>query len=776
MAADGTLPWTSSMKHVFWLERCVVLSNHTKTVAVPNGSGFDYDQNESFHFSLLKERTWANDKFWYLAFLPRYPSFTRDPLLHIMGRSSETFPIVKDPEGLFLAPSFSNQWLELEKCLRETYNILKNRYLQLVPFQTQVPPWPSSTHFDGYYENAADVRNAAHRARRLFLAWTCIVSACIAASHSVAELDPPLWYRELCKVETKFPAYWLDNILKSRIFSMSTGIARRGLVINMAHQYGIIQSMTMFINCGIPVWLCFPHGCTYTWSLPKGIYPTEAQIEEARQKAIAGGMLVDTLVDMPLRGESSGEGVSAEFADTQAPESSGDATTSIHSLPYDHKTKTIARFIRPATESRISSIKDDFVLAHYRERVRSLHPSSTVYEWKLIEFHPWFARVLVPEEDKSAVWNSYHPASRFYSIEDDSWSCVSDFGLRGRAECVDPHCLDESHDHDDAVEGSSTLIRSRVPDQAHDVVVIQPSLHTASPHGEIAEFNSLSFSRARMDNFLDTLKYRYGLTLPTALSHQKHRLERYPQPVLKCIRAMVAEEDFNDVKWQDPRVLQMLGQFFSALCSESRVDPHISDCHLDHDVFIKAHDIWKISPFKIKLDDSSSFYMIPSTDSRVLGWIILVKTQSTMREIMRRRLGPSNIQIVDGMTRRGLEFSIICSSPLAETYIPQHLLTNVYREEGYKFSRWDYEEYMIVRLSLLNIPSVARAALRHGGILWRLCMESGVDSSVFGGFDVEGKGIRPNKCSINGLDIWEDTLPPELIDRLVGVYKVFTGK
>ena len=55
-------------------------------------------------------------------------------------------------------------------------------------------------------------------------------------------------------------------------------------------------------------------------------------------------------------------------------------------------------------------------------------------------------------------------------------------------------------------------------------------------------------------------------------------------------------------------------------------------------------------------------------------------------------------------------------------------------------------------------------------------MESEVDSSVFAGFDVEGQGLRPRKCSINGLEMWEDTLPTELIDRLVGVYKVFTGK
>ena len=29
---------------------------------------------------------------------------------------------------------------------------------------------------------------------------------------------------------------------------------------------------------------------------------------------------------------------------------------------------------------------------------------------------------------------------------------------------------------------------------------------------------------------------------------------------------------------------------------------------------------------------------------------------------------------------------------------------------------------------------------------------------------------------MNGMEMWEDVMPPELVDKIVGVYKVFTGK
>ena len=294
---------------------------------------------------------------------PQFPSFTRDPLLHIMGRSGWTFPIVKDPTGYFLDPSFYKKWLEFEICLRDTYNILKQKYLQLVPLQTTVPRWPSSTQFDGYYASKEDVRNAAHCTRRLYLAWICLICACVAASDTLVTLDPAQWYRELCRADTKFPAYWLDNIMKSHFFAMSHLTPRRGLVVNMAQEYGLMGNMKMFLNCSVPVYLCFPHGYDYSWRLPRLICPTDAQREEARQRAIKCQGPLDTLVVVPSHTQPHASGVIADttgtsLLDASAPDPSLSSasqphsdnthlTTTSFSLPCGdiYKIKTLARLI-----------------------------------------------------------------------------------------------------------------------------------------------------------------------------------------------------------------------------------------------------------------------------------------------------------------------------------------------------------------------------------------------------------------------------------------------
>ena len=788
--------WTSQLRFVYWTERCVVRSNCPVEIPLPSGSGLDYDNTEAFHFSLLKEHTWSNDKFWYLAFLPKFPSFTRDPLLHIMGRSSTTFPIVEDPSGYFLEPAFSKKWLELEDCLRDTYNILKQKYLQLVPLQTTVPRWPSSTQFDGYYASEEDVRYAAHRARRLYLAWICLVCACVAASDTLVTLDPPQWYRELCRADTKFPAYWLDNILKSRFFALSDLTPRRGLTINMAQEYGLLGNMKMFLNCAVPVYLCFPHGCEYTWRLPQLICPTTAQWEETRQRAIKRQGPLDTLVVTPPHTQVLGSGVSVYTAGASSLETSAlipshSQVSSSASLPHGDdnpltttyvspsladvdRIKMLARLRAQDRSNTLPEVLDNSQLDQYSTTKQVLHRASTVHEWKWIEFHPWIERVIVAEEDKLEVWNSYLPAARFYIHSEDTWECVSESALPLITDCSDPLCRDLTQDGDDVVDERDMLIgRRHRPDTVDDP---QPSLNMNSCHEDRAESDRLPFSLADMEDFCDTLKYRYGIKLPSGLSVPKHRLGQYRKPLLDCVYAMVAEESLNDIGWQDVRIFGLLESFFESLLLKRDVLQQVSDCHMDYDEFVRDQNVRNLSVRRVKMNDLSVCYMIGAMDSVPLGWHILAKNQVTTREILRRRWGPGAMQIVAGMVKTGLPFLFLSPAPLTSTHIPSSLLANVYREEGYQFSRWDYEEYASARLALLKIPSVARAALRQGGIIWRLCMECGVDSDVYSNLHVDRKGLQSRQCSMNGMEMWEDVMPPELVDKIVGVYKVFTGK
>lgn len=186
------------LTQVFWHEHCVILTNINKSVELLEGSGLEVSQDERFHLSLLNKRIWGRDNFWYLAFLPKFPSLARDPLFKPLVTPFDHLPIVLRQDGLYvMKPSILDQWLQLEFYLVATYNLLKEKFLPLAPLQTILPPYPQSTNFHHTHETDEAARRAAHRARRLFLGWLCLVAAAISASAKLDERSPPAWYRLL---------------------------------------------------------------------------------------------------------------------------------------------------------------------------------------------------------------------------------------------------------------------------------------------------------------------------------------------------------------------------------------------------------------------------------------------------------------------------------------------------------------------------------------------------------------------------------------------------
>ncbi|KAK7685933.1 hypothetical protein QCA50_010742 [Cerrena zonata] len=164
-------------------------------------------------------------------------------------------------------------------------------------------------------------------------------------------------------------------------------------------------------------------------------------------------------------------------------------------------------------------------------------------------------------------------------------------------------------------------------------------------------------------------------------------------------------------------------------------------------------------------------YWLGTIDSRAKGWSIAVRSQVTVREVIRRKWGPGNSQILQRLLSRGIPFAILWSVTPPAVCVSPALLCIPDRPAAYEFTKMDYEMYLGRKSALLEDPAIARAALRKGGIAWRLAIDSGVDFTTVFGLG----GSQPGDDH-SGEALSECALTQESMDVLVGVYRVYTGR
>ncbi|KAK0468101.1 uncharacterized protein EV420DRAFT_1473853 [Desarmillaria tabescens] len=103
-----------------------------------------------------------------------------------------------------------------------------------------------------------------------------------------------------------------------------------------------------------------------------------------------------------------------------------------------------------------------------------------------------------------------------------------------------------------------------------------------------------------------------------------------------------------------------------------------------------------------------------------------------------------------------------------------------YRPANFKAGLLDYISYVRRRAALLRDPVVAKAALMHGGIIWRLAMEHIDDFSVILQRPTDDI-LRYGKChkvTVLGreereIHMWEESLSESQLNVICGVYKVY---
>ena len=654
--------WSEEFKHVFWSEHCVIRSNSPNLILPPEGSGLEIGDNGVFHLSLLRQRLWGRDDFWYLAFLPRNISLSRDPLLYPLSTPFDLLPIKKLSDGQWrLAPNIIDTWIRLEWHVVVTYNILKQHFGGLVPIGTTLPPCPKSTSFFAPHPTEDEARRACHRARRYFLPWLCLITTCIARSTPACGPGPSEWFKILADFRPALEPFWLDNIAQSpMLMCLDHSMPRRGLAVNMAGKWSFLHGFPFLHYTSVPIWLCFPHEASLEYGLARSLRPSSEAIESARNHR--GPVQVDSIQSVPP-------------------------------LPKDILNQR-CRSTAPEPPSRV--------------------PSPT------------------PSHDDP----------------------------------IDPD--------DDLPPGPADI------DSVLDLTS-RPFIDGIKSK-EVAELDHLTFSISHMDEFLDVLKFRYGIILPKTLIRSTCTISgrKHSKSLLLCLRGMVQEKVLDDLEWQYPNVIAILEEFASTILAKGIIPPQISDCHADEKSFLLDKDTWKLDPCRIRIRDTGMpfplFYAFRTPDSKTLGRVIAVKGLVSMREVLRRGWGPLHMDIMRPLWARGMPVLLGYLKAPRVVMTPINYIADVFRPKGYHFQSQDYRSYVHRRLSLFKDHAVAQPALGEGGILWRLAMESEVDIDTCQSEEHIRDAYQVMEGSVRDAELWVTVLPDAIADTLVGMYKLYTGE
>ena len=171
-------------------------------------------------------------------------------------------------------------------------------------------------------------------------------------------------------------------------------------------------------------------------------------------------------------------------------------------------------------------------------------------------------------------------------------------------------------------------------------------------------------------------------------------------------------------------------------------------------------------------------YMLDLQPRDVL-WRLAVKNASNALMICRLQANFTVHNIIDFLLTNGIPFHTLQPSQtvLRTPNIPRPSLLPLVRPDKFIFGNRDYLSYREHCHAILNHPR-GRAALMHGGFMWRISFRSVLWEAVFGGpsgwsTDIDEMIVVRDSTNTEYID---DKLSTAEKDALCGTYHYLTGK
>ena len=242
--------------------------NCTRPVVIPSRpvySAPDPFRQPRLNASMFRQPVWWSQGWAWQSFVPLAPSFVFTPFesLCAMPRIEEVIFSFDGPSGEIeretryrMNESDIQCWVTEEERIVKVARVIQLRY----GIPGNLPPKPSSFHFDRAHKSHRVAKRMICIAREWFAIWMGFVSYFIAKSASLVpngKLDDsspaPDWYNHL-RNEHNFSETWLDGLLISTVCTFDLGTPRAGIIFQWSEENRLREPIEWFYEHHIPLW------------------------------------------------------------------------------------------------------------------------------------------------------------------------------------------------------------------------------------------------------------------------------------------------------------------------------------------------------------------------------------------------------------------------------------------------------------------------------------------------------------------------------------------
>ncbi|KAK6992239.1 hypothetical protein R3P38DRAFT_2570986 [Favolaschia claudopus] len=400
-------------------------------------------------------------------------------------------------------------------------------------------------------------------------------------------------------------------------------------------------------------------------------------------------------------------------------------------------------------------------LAHASKGNPPGRKGARVFVWEeSLECPGFFIRHAMNRTNAADSWEEYTPTQRFYNSWRDEWDLCTALDPGAEPE-QEPYDEDDS---DDYMRPGPTKTKGNV-----DMLSVRPDV-TLSPRLQTLDVNdrppppSTSFIAMK-----DVAYARFGFTTPTGPGHKYE----------KSLRPDYTARFIGDEHWlgvKDPS-FALLPTFFAFLLEASslaQIPKELID--LRSDTADIASNVWTVD-VKSKSFGGTRFYIIhPRHPEADPNFCIILQSAVTTLQIIRMGWGFHTVDnIAYHLRLQGIEYHVCTIGPYRPQALAPVFCTGLgFRPVNYKPTRLDYVAYTTLLRKFIKSPrgQFARCA---GGVVSRLAFDD--DDNLI---QCPSDGVfETGKCFWDGQSdtaYYADTLTPQEIDLICGVYVVETGQ
>lgn len=657
---------------------------------------------------------WFDERYPFLPFCILRPDWT-GRLFEPLEGTKNSFPISTVFGMRFeLDKELQQHWWDLERALVYAYEeFLGLRPTFLHPLDIQTFRLPSSWGFTVSHESLEAARIRALNSRNAFVPLMALLIYFIALT-SKPSTNPyefeTYWIQHLVEFRG-VDAEWV-NCLGQSVYCAHS-VPRIGVYIDW-ETFNFPHLIPLYFKYHIPVWIRVSKAIHKKASLPRSLCLRSA--------------------DLPSR-ITPGPSIQLPVRPPNTPPS--------RQRPDERIRDFINRMIRENGRRTAQETEEDKVKRLDRERNASRYScpgarGAYVFHWLVYQGHS--IRTYVPRHEVPDLWASHASTQKWYDSVHDEWDVSSE--------------LDPGADvDDDDYEDSDTWDRPLSGD-------------VYAPQSDVSIFSLPDLARMRLQQVYDpTVITTFAVDTPDLedLLYVRYGFAPDGSPYIppeKTLDELRVARILRNDRFPTMAHRQEATHFFSFIVSKTEVPASLYDLNDNNSIPLRQ---FMSRAFTCSIE-SPDRYVIMEREHRENA--IQVQYASLVVEAFRTAMWTSIKHLSVHFLLRGTSFHP-CRT-LEDPFRAQagsHSGLG-FRPKNYKPTLHDFKAYLDRRDQLLLDPSVVRAALLHGGIIWRLA----VDSLFFinrGGIDWDAILFHESEAV---------TLSQQDLGVIVGMYTVWTGK